>query len=224
MLDPMAALSYLAAVTERALLGTGILLLPQRPPVALAKEAATLDVLSNGRFLMGVGVGYLEPEFEAVGADFANRARVSEEYIAAMRALWNMKEPAFSGETVRFSGVDAYPRPVQPGGPRIVMGGHSQGAFRRAVTLAQEWYGFALDADGTAACIEGLRKAADRYERPAELGELRISVTPRGRLTPEVVERFGELGVHRLLPQLRGEDRGSIESFVTANAPGELVR
>jgi probable F420-dependent oxidoreductase len=224
MLDPMAGLSYLAAVTDRVLVGTGILLIPQRPPVALAKEAASLDVLSGGRFLMGVGVGYLEPEFDAVGADFANRGPITEERIAAMRALWTMDQPRFHGTTVSFSGVDAHPRPVQAGGPPIIMGGHSKAAFRRAVTMAQGWYGFALDIDGAAACVGGLREAARRYERPAELGELSITVTPRGRLSPEAVQRFADLGVHRLVPQLRGDDESAIEPFITANAPAALVR
>jgi probable F420-dependent oxidoreductase len=224
MLDPMAGLSYLAALTERILLGTGILLIPQRPPVPLAKEAASLDVLSGGRFLMGVGVGYLEPEFDAVGADFANRGPITEEYISAMRALWTMEMPQFHGTTTSFSGIDAHPRPVQPGGPPIIMGGHSKAAFRRAVTLAQGWYGFALDLAGTAACIAGLREAAQRYERPAGYGELTITVTPRGRLDPETVQQFADLGVHRLVPQLRGDDKAGIESFITANAPGRLAR
>ena len=224
MLDPLAVLTYVAALTQRVLLGTGILLLPQRPPVALAKAVASLDVLSNGRLLLGVGVGYLQPEFAAVGADFASRGPRSEEYIAAMRALWTMDAPTFHGETVQFSGVDAYPRPTQPGGPALVMGGHSPGAYRRAVTMSSQWYGFAMDPAGTARCLAGIRAAADRYERPAEFGELTINITPNRRLTPELVEQYAALGVHRLIPILGGTDDAGIEASIRSNAPQALLR
>lgn len=224
MLDPLAVLTFAAALTQRLLLGTGILLLPQRPPVALAKAVASLDVLSNGRLLLGVGVGYLQPEFAAVGADFQHRGRRTEEYIAAMRALWTMDAPSFDGETVQFSGVDAYPRPVQAGGPPLVMGGHSPGAYRRAVTMSSQWYGFAMDPAGTARCLAGIREAADRYQRPAEYGELVINVTPNRRLSPQLVEEYAALGVHRLLPILGGTDSAGVEESIRANAPQALLR
>src|SRR3954451_1035807 len=199
MLDPVATLTFIAALTERVRLGTGVLLLPQRNPVALAKELATLDVLSNGRTEIGIGVGYLEPEMSAVGVPMEDRGRRAEEYLGAMRALWNDAEPAYDGKYVSFKRVDAHPRPIQKGGPRIVMGGHTAPAYRRAVTLAHGWYGFALDREGTATSLDGLKAAAERYERPADLGPLEISITPRGRVQPEDLAAWAELGVHRLV-------------------------
>ena len=198
-LDPLLALAWAAAHTSVVRLATGIVILPQRNPVVLAKEVASLDVLSRGRFTLGVGVGYLEPEFRAIGADFQNRGAVTDEYLDAMEHLWYDEHPAFHGRFADFSGVDAYPRPVQRPIP-IVIGGHTKRAYRRAVARGQGWYGFALKPDGAAECIAGLRAAAVEVERPADLGPLEITVTPRGRLTADVASAFAELGVDRLVP------------------------
>jgi len=198
-LDPLLALEWAAACTSTTRLATGIVILPQRNPVVLAKEVASLDVLSRGRFTLGVGVGYLEPEFRAIGADFENRGAVTDEYLDAMEHLWYDEHPAFHGRFAAFSGVDAYPRPVQRPIP-IVIGGHTRRAYRRAVERGHGWYGFAMTLEGAAACLAGLRAAASESERPVELDPLEITVTPRGRLTPEVASGFAELGVDRLVP------------------------
>ena len=127
ILDPLVSLTFLAAQTTKLRLGTGIIVLPQRNPVVLAKELASLDVLSGGRLLFGMGVGYLEPELAAVGVPMQDRGRRAEEYLEAMQALWTMKSPSYSGRFVSFSGVNAYPRPVQAPLP-VVMGGHGPAA------------------------------------------------------------------------------------------------
>ena len=116
-LDPLLALTWAAAHTSTVRLATGIVILPQRNPVVLAKEIASLDVLCRGRFTFGVGVGYLEPEFRAIGADFENRGAVTDEYLDAMEALWYDEHPAFHGRFAGFADVDAYPRPVQRRSP-----------------------------------------------------------------------------------------------------------
>jgi probable F420-dependent oxidoreductase len=220
ILDPLTPLAYLAARTTRLRLATGIIILPQRNPLVLAKEAASVDVLSGGRLILGVAAGYLEPEFRALGAPFEGRGPRTVEYIAAMRAIWSEQRPAsFSGRFVRFEGISARPLPVQRPGPPIVMGGHSPMALRRAVQHANGWYGWALDLDGATRCIEGLHAAMERYGRPAELGPLEISVTPRGEVTPETVERYAALGVHRLvliLPPRAGVD--DLERFIAETA------
>ena len=107
------ALAWAAACTPTLRLATGIVILPQRNPVVLAKQVASLDVLSAGRFTLGVGVGYLEPEFRAIGADFEHRGAVTDEFLDAMQHLWYDEHPAFHGDFADFAGVDAYPRPVQ---------------------------------------------------------------------------------------------------------------
>jgi probable F420-dependent oxidoreductase len=198
-LDSLLALTWAAAHTAAIRLATGIIILPQRNPAVLAKEVATLDVLSGGRVMLGFGVGYLEPEFRALGANFRERGAVTDEYLDAMGALWYDEHPEYHGRFVDFRGIDAHPRPVQRPIP-LVVAGHSPPAYRRAVARAHGWYGYWLTPDDAAAAVGGLRAAADRVDRPAGLGELEISVTPRGRMTPERAAAFAEAGVHRLVP------------------------
>jgi probable F420-dependent oxidoreductase len=217
ILDPVVALTYCAAVTTRVRLGTGIIILPQRNPLVLAKELASLDRLSNGRLIFGIGVGYLEPEFRALGAPFAHRGAVTDEYLAAMRAIWSQDKPAHSGRFVSFANVQAHPQPLQRPHPPIVVGGRTPAAFRRAVMRGQGWYGFALDPARTAEALAGLREAAKSAERAPDLGPLEISVTPaRGTTVDEATAAaYAALGVHRLIlmppPKL---DAAGLEGFV----------
>jgi probable F420-dependent oxidoreductase len=198
-LDPFLALAWAAAHTSSLRLATGIVILPQRNPVVLAKQVASLDVLSNGRLTLGVGVGYLEPEFRAIGADFEHRGAVTDEYLDAMQHLWYDERPEFHGRFAEFAGVDAHPRPVQQPIP-IVIGGHTKHAYRRAVARGHGWYGFAATPENVSESLAGLRAAASEVERPTEFGPLEITVTPRGRLTTETTTAFAELGVDRLVP------------------------
>jgi probable F420-dependent oxidoreductase len=197
ILDPLVALAFIAARTTTLRLGTGIIILPQRSPLVLAKQVASLDVLCGGRLILGVGAGYLEPEMTAIGVPMRERGARTDEYLAAMREVWYAESPAFTGRHARFSGIQARPRPV--GRVPVAVGGHTPAAYRRAVEQGDGWYGFALDLDATAACLEGLREAAARHERPAELGTLEISVTPRGTPDPDTAARFAEMGVDRLV-------------------------
>jgi probable F420-dependent oxidoreductase len=199
MVDTIATLAFAAAATERIKLGSGIILLAQRNPVVLAKELAGIDVLSNGRLLFGIGVGYVKQEFDVIGVPYEERgARVSE-HIEAIRALWTQDKPEFDGQFTQISGVQSNPRPIQQPHPPFVIGGMSPPAFRRAVAQGDEWYGFFQDLDATANCIEGLREAAKRVERPASLGELDISITPPGAVDLDMVKRYEDLGVSRLV-------------------------
>src|SRR5262249_4367902 len=143
-LDPAVALAYVAAGTKTIRLGTGIIILPQRNPLVLAKELASLDVVSNGRLIFGLGIGYLKPEFDALGIPFAHKGARSIEYLEAMLAMWTQARPAYRGRFVNFEGIQAFPRPVQRPHPPIVIGGATPEAFRRAVMYANGWYGFAL--------------------------------------------------------------------------------
>ena len=214
IVDPVVALAFVAAHTSRIRLGTGIIILPQRNPLVLAKELATLDVMSNGRLIVGVGVGYLEPEFRALGAPFEERGRVTDEYLAAMRAIWTEERPAYRGRFAAFESVQAHPQPVQKPTPPIVIGGHTKAAFRRAVAHGHGWYGFALDAAGVTRCLDGLREAAATTPRPPGLPPLEISVSPRGRVDRASAEAFAALGVHRLIViPPRGADTAGLEQF-----------
>lgn len=199
MADPNIAFAFLAAHTRKLLMGTGIIILPQRNPLVLAKEMASLDVVSRGRLIFGVGIGYLKAEFDALGIPFDDKGPRTLEYLDAMRAIWNDAEPAYHGEFVDFAGVKAHPRPVQAGGPPVVFGGHVPAAFRRTVSHGNGWYGFGLDLDATQGCIAGLRAAEQKVQRPASLGKIEISVTPFGNIDLDKAKRYAELGVERLI-------------------------
>lgn len=198
-LDPAVSLAFVAAATKTIRLGTGIIILPQRNPVVLAKELASVDVVSGGRLIFGIGVGYLKPEFDAIGAAFENKGARTVDYLQAMLALWTQPKPSYDGRFARFSGIQAMPRPLQKPHPPIVFGGHTPEAFRRAVRHANGWYGFAQSVEATAHCLEGLREAARTNERPNALGKLEISITPAGKLDAETAKRYAELGVDRLI-------------------------
>ncbi len=214
LLDPAVTLSYVAAHTRTIRLATGIIILPQRNPLVLAKELASVDVLSAGRLIFGIGAGYLEAEFEAIGACFDDRGETTNEYIEAIRALWTQEKPRFEGRRVSFGGIDAQPRPIQKPHPPIVVGGMSPPALRRASRYGNGWYGFAIDLDTTGRCVAGLREAQQRFERPAELGPLEISVTPSGALDADVVSRFEDLGVDRLVLLALGGNAQELVAFV----------
>lgn len=199
-LDPAVALAVVAAHTQRIRLGTGIIILPQRNPLVLAKELASVDVVSGGRLIFGLGVGYLKAEFDALGASFEHKGARAMEYLEAMLQVWTAAQPAYSGRFVSFSGIQSLPQPLQKPHPPIVIGGQSPPAYRRAVTHGNGWYGFALDHAAAAACLAGLRDAAASHDRPSHLGEMEISVTPRGPLDLDTVKRFADLGVHRIIP------------------------
>lgn len=218
IVDPLVHLTYVAALTSRIELGTGIVILPQRNPLVLAKQAASLDVLSGGRLLLGVGAGYLEPEMTAVGVPMADRGRRTDEYIDAMTQLWTEEEPRIEGRYVRFADVDAHPRPVRDGGPRIVVGGHSTAAFRRAVTRGHGWFGIGTPEE-LAGNLARLRRVADEAERPTRLGRLEITAMQIGPVDAATADRFAELGVDRLLVYpLPLEDPDDIARFLERHA------
>ena len=199
LLDPVAVLAYAAAQTTTVKLGTGIVILPLRNPVILAKQLASVDVLSKGRLLVGVGVGYVPGEYEAIGVPFGTRGRRADDYIDAMRTLWDDDDPQFSGEFAAFSGVQSRPRPASPRLP-VYASGMSTAALRRAVARADGWYGFFLDLDSTKRSLDELARLAGEVERPAVLGDLDITVTPPpGAIDHDTVNRFEDLGVQRLV-------------------------
>jgi probable F420-dependent oxidoreductase len=217
LLDPIVSLTFLAAHTSRIKLATGVIILPQRQAVVLAKQLASLDVLSNGRLIFGLGVGWCEPEMRATGAPFNERGRVADDYLAAMRALWTDPKPAHHGRYVSFDGVQAMPRPVQQPIP-IVVGGRTPPAYRRAVTQGHGWYGFGIDAEQTRQCVHALREAEKTVTRPAELGRLEISATPPSYDVPDraTVDAYAAVGVDRLIIRPRPDmDAAALERFAT---------
>lgn len=216
ILDPLVALAHLAGHTERILLGTGVILLPQRNPVVLAKQVASLDALSGGRLILGIGVAYLEPEMTAIGVPMEARGARSDEYLAAMRSLWEDDAPAYDGRYTSFAGVDAYPRPVQRPLP-ILVGGHTDAAFRRAARHADGWYGFLVGLRAMAQHREALDAATELAGRDRRL---HVSVSPSRSLDPDTVAAYADLGVDRLIViPSPGLSLHEVAEFVEANAP-----
>lgn len=139
-LEPLIVMTYLAAVTQRIRIGTSVLILPYRNPVFTAKALATLDVLSHGRITLGVGVGWMEEEFQALGLEtYARRGAYSDECMRIFRTLWTQENPTFQGAFHRFAGIKCEPKPVQAGGIPIWVGGHTPQAIRRAARLGDGW-------------------------------------------------------------------------------------
>src|ERR1700730_855182 len=219
-IDSAVALAYVAGQTKTIRLGTGIIILAQRNPVVLAKELASVDVLSSGRLIFGIGIGYLQPEFAAIGAPFDHKGPRTEEFLAAMIALWSMERPEYHGRFISFKGINAMPRPVQRPHPEIVFGGHTPQAFSRAARLGKGWFGFALDVEATGKCVDGLRAACTQAGRRFE--DLEVSVAPRGRVDRDAAKRFADAGVDRLILLHRARDEAGLSQFV-GEAERELV-
>jgi probable F420-dependent oxidoreductase len=180
-LDPMVTLSMVAAVTERVRLGTSVLVLPYRNPVNLAAEAAAIDVLSDGRFVLGVGAGWMEEEFRALGIDPAERGARTDEHIEVLRALWTEDPARFEGRFTRFDGLVLATTPRTEGGPPIWVGGNTRVALRRALRRGDGWHGFEVFPEDMPAVREQLEQAGEELGRdPAGLD---LSVV-RGLMPP----------------------------------------
>ena len=218
MVDTIASLAFLAGITEKIKLGSGIILLAQRNPVVLAKELAGIDVLSNGRLIFGVGVGYVKEEFDIIGVPYEERGVRVTEHIEAIRALWAQEKPSFEGQFTKISGVQSNPRPIQKPHPPIIIGGSSTPAYRRAVKQGNGWYGFYEDVETTATSIKGLKEAAKKYERPTELGELEITMTPPGPVDFDTMRRYEDLGVTRLVLLRSFEDMAAPRTDIELKA------
>src|SRR5580692_7352048 len=169
--DPLIWMAYVAAATSRIKLATGILILPQHNPVIVAKQVATLDHMANGRILLGIGVGWLKEEFDAIGATFGNRGRRTDEYIAAMRELWSSDAPNFAGRYVNFKDAFMRPKPVNRTVP-IIIGGHTEAAARRAGRLGDGFFPSIGAQVDTLPLLDVVRRSAEEACRDPALVEL----------------------------------------------------
>lgn len=202
--DLNVTMAFAAAHTRTLRFGTGIMILPLRNPVVLAKQLASVDVMSGGRLIFGIGIGNLEFEFNAVGMPFDHKGKRAEEALAAMQALWTMDRAEFHGRYFSFAGVRAEPRPVQQPHFPIVFGGKTPPAFSRTARLGSGWYGYALDLTATRVCVEGIRAACAHAGRRFE--EIEVSITPNRDLDRDLALRYADLGVARLILPPRGRD------------------
>ena len=197
--DPLIWLAFVAAQTSTLRLGTGILIVPQRNPLVLAKELATLDSLSGGRMVLGAGIGWLEEEFQALGVPFAGRAQRMEETIGAMRALWAEEQASFDGATVSFD--DCFLRPQPPGGAIPVhVGGHSKAAARRAGRIGDGFFPLGVGLEELPPLIDLIRSSAEEAGRDPDAIEVTMQCTAvSGDEAVAAVQSLQEVGVHRVL-------------------------
>jgi probable F420-dependent oxidoreductase len=202
MADPIVAMTWAAAVTTTIEVGSSILILPQRNPVVLAKELATLDAFSEGRVVLGTGLGWSREEYEAIGADYPNRARLMDEHIGAMRALWREDSSSFAGETIRFEDAYLYPKPVRKDLP-ILIGGESEAAMRRVARLADGWLPLRLPVEEAAAQIARLKALVREHDRDPE--RLRIVATVNSATSGDDLARYRDAGVTEFILASYGE-------------------
>jgi probable F420-dependent oxidoreductase len=206
ILDPLIPLSFCASMTSRLRFGTAVMILPQRHPIYVAKELSTLDVLSGGRMMLGIGSGWLKEEFAALQIDFKARGARTDEAIMAMRALWRDNPSTFEGKHFHFRQMMSFPKPLQKGGIPIHVGGHSPAAVRRAARLGDGFFPAPGNLNVLKQLFADLRAECERIGRnPAE-----IELSAAGKLTPDLIKTFQDMGVMRAMTIPPGADRDSL--------------
>jgi len=212
--DPLIWLAFVAAATKTIRLGTGILILPERNPLVLAKQVATLDSLSGGRVELGIGVGWLEEEFDAIGVPFADRGKRTDDYVAALRALWTQAPASHQSEFTSFTDVYSRPAPAQADLP-IVVGGHSKAAARRAGRLGNGFFPGKGSHEELAELIDIVRATAIEHGRDPDAIE--ITTGGNGALGSgalDEVKALADLGVSRvIIPPLAFDVEGQRVAF-----------
>lgn len=231
--EPLTLLSFVAARTARVRLGTSVLVLPYHHPIRLAKTAATLDVLSGGRLILGIGVGLIEQEMRAMGSPFTERGAVTDEAIAVMRTLWTDADPVFDGRYHHFAGMKFSPKPVQRPIP-VVIGGVSRAAIRRAARLGDGWHPLGLSPDALAKSMASLGDEAraagrDAAQIPVSIAMTLGASTPRraalGKDPAEIIRNaraYADLGVETLVISAGTVDPGDARSALEMVA-GEVL-
>lgn len=228
--DPLVTLSYIAARTKTIKLGTSVIILPYRNPVVVAKMISTLDQLSEGRVLLGIGAGWMKKEFEALGVDFGQRGAVTNEYLEALKILWTKDKPTYKGQYVEFSDISFLPKPYQKPYPEIWFGGGSAKAIDRAVKYGQGWQPVGLSPQELAIELENLHELLKINSKSNFCVSLRRNVeindqkdipeedTLRGTIEKIVngIRKYKEVGVnHLILHFLSGTSEGILNSMST---------
>lgn len=198
VLEPFTSMGYLAAITTRIRLATGVLLLPQRNPLYTAKEVSNLDYLSGGRIDLGIGIGWLREEFEAVGVDWARRGARTDEYIKILKTLWCDEVSQFKGEFHSFDACRMHPKPIQKPHPPIYIGGDSDAALERAARAGQGWHGFNHSPQSAGESIGKIRQYLSKYGRGAKDVDITVAVPIGQPVTLDAVKRYRDAGVDQL--------------------------
>ncbi|MFN2464968.1 MAG: LLM class F420-dependent oxidoreductase [Candidatus Dormibacteria bacterium] len=206
IVDPVVWLTWVGAHTETILLATGMMILPQRNPVVTAKAVASLDHLTGGRVRLGVGVGWLREEFDALGVPFEERGARADEYIAVMRTLWGEARPSFHGRFFSFHDARLWPKPASGRVP-IIIGGHSEAAARRAGRLGDGFFPAPPTLDEVEHLVQLMRQTAEDAGRDPGTVEVTVGAKP----TPESLERLVNLGVARVTTAAFGADLDTVK-------------
>jgi probable F420-dependent oxidoreductase len=199
--DPLIALAAVAAATKTIRLGTGVNILSQVNPLYMAKQAASLDFMSGGRFMLGVGIGWLKEEFEALGVPFERRGARFDDYVQAMRKVWSGEVVEHDSDFVSWHGFKSYPLPVQNPMP-VVMGGVKGKIFERIAKHGNGWYAPAGDPAEMKGHLESLRKACDAIDR--DMSEIEITCMWPGMGGKSFLDQLEEVGVHRVVMPMAG--------------------
>ena len=192
--DPLIPLAYVAAITKTIKLATGILILPQRHPIYTAKEVATVDVLSGGRVILGIGSGWMKEEFESLGIDFHKRGAMTDEAIQSLRALWHDGTSAFHGKHFNFGPLHSYPKPVRHDVP-IHVGGHSPAAARRAGRYGDGFFPTVANPEKLKELFEIVKAEAEKADRDPS----KIEFTAMSSMKPDHLKALADLGVARVV-------------------------
>ena len=206
-LDPFVTLSWAAAVTTRLRLGTGICLVPQRDPIVTAKSIASLDMMSGGRFVFGMGGGWNVEEMEDHGATYRTRFAMLREHVLAMKALWSEEEASFSGDHVSFEASWSWPKPVQKPHPPLLLGGESDYTLRRVVDYCDGWFPRARGGFDPDASMTRLRRMADEAGRDASTLTVSVFGAPADAQT---LESYAQAGIARAVLALPSGDRDEV--------------
>ena len=206
-LDPFVALSAAAAVTRRLRVGTGICLVVERDPITTAKEVASLDLLSNGRFEFGIGGGWNAEEMENHGTEFKSRFRLLRERVLAMKEIWTKDEPRFRGEFVEFDAIWSYPKPVQKPHPPILLGGESHHTLQRVVDFCDGWFPRGRNADAILPGMAELKTRAAKAGRDMKTISVTVFAAKPDRAT---IDSYAQAGISRVIFRLPPEGRDSV--------------
>jgi probable F420-dependent oxidoreductase len=230
LVEPISTLSFLAGLTSKIKLGTGVMILPQRHPLYVAKEAATLDRISNGRAILGIGSGWCAEEFAALGLDFHQRGKRTDEAMQALRVLWREDPSNFEGKHFSFQRIRSFPKPVQSGGVPIVVGGHSRAAARRAARFGDGFYPLTPIVDTDVSKIDFvkeikglitmLKEECGKVGRNFDGFDISASAAPN----LDTIKRLEDIGVSRVSTGLAASDRDGITRSLEQIANSIIAR
>ncbi len=230
LVEPISTLSFVAGLTSKIKLGTGVMILPQRHPLYVAKEVATLDLISRGRAILGIGSGWCAEEFAALGLDFSQRGKRTDEALQALRVLWRDDPSTFEGTHFSFQRIRSFPKPLQKGGVPILVGGHSRAAARRAARYGDGFFPLTPIVDTDVSSIDFvkeikglialLKEECDKVGRKFDGFDITTSAAPN----PDIIKRLEDVGVTRVSMGLAASDRDGITRSLEKIADDIIAR